>query len=511
MYQNPIITGFAADPSVCRGKDAYYLATSTFLYLPAISIFKSTDLYNWQQVANALPDVPGAEWDKYTENGGVWAPTIRYYNGTYYICAPIENKGNFIIHATDPAGLWSEPVWVDMGGIDPSLFFENDKAYFCTNDWSDGQPGVWLCEIDPVSGQKHTNPVCIYRGNGGGWLEAPHIYHIGDYYYCFAAEGGTYFGHMEIVARAENLYGPYENCPYNPILTNSHDTSKDISCAGHADLIQNKKGQYYLVHLGCRQGALSISPLGRETFLTPLQFVDGWPVVPGKKATLKNETFANEPSEKNAGIVNSADSTFVDNFTSNEWPVEWKFLRGKGRDLFQRQNEKGEKDLFSDRLTISTTTAEPSAFAYLRQPDLKFSCQAELLTDSASLELSDNDKTGLTLFLSETNYIFYGLVKKEKQICLTLFQAAGDMETTYWEEPLTKSEKINLIITGDDKKYYFDCPEMNMQDVKTRLSNRFLSPLVMDRSFIGTMIGIGILGKNGPSKASFYQITLNKK
>ena len=227
-YTNPIIRGFNPDPSICRVGEDYYLVTSSFEYFPGIPIYHSRDLVNWTQIGNCVSRPEQLPLEEAKSSGGVWAPTIRYSGGRFYITATFDGKGNFIISSDDPAHGWSDAVWTEFSGIDPSMFFENGKMYYCANDAGErnhlyGYEGISLAEMNPDTGEIIGEIKRIWHGNGGGWLEAPHIYHIGDYYYIIAAEGGTGWGHNVIVGRSAGIWGPYENCPQNPILTNRND------------------------------------------------------------------------------------------------------------------------------------------------------------------------------------------------------------------------------------------------------------------------------------------------
>lgn len=283
-YHNPIIPGFNPDPSICRVGEDYYLVTSSFEYFPGIPIYHSRDLVNWEQLGNCLTCPQGFPYAKVGDSGGVWAPTIRYETGTFYVTATFDSCGNFLVTASDPAGPWSEPVWVNVGGIDPSLYFEGGRAYYCTNQsLHSGQEEITLWEINVNTGVVLGEGKTLWTGIGGGHLEAPHIYHIGKYYYLLTAEGGTSFNHMVTVARSSSLWGPYAGCPGNPILTNVHDTEKSVLCTGHGDLFQDHQGSWWMVHLSIRTARRTMSHLGRETFLTPVFWQDDWPCVSNKK------------------------------------------------------------------------------------------------------------------------------------------------------------------------------------------------------------------------------------
>lgn len=233
MYHNPILKSFHPDPSICRVGDDYYIACSSFSYFPGIPIYKSRDLVSWEHVADAVSNPDYLPYELATASGGVWAPTIRYYEGKFYITATFSERGNFIVTSTNLAEGFSEPVWVEMDGIDPSLYFEDGNAYYCANDCGSrmekyGTEGISVARIDCVSGKLLETPVSIWEGTGGGFLESPHIYKIENYYYLMVAEGGTSLNHMITIARSIDIYGPYESCPNNPILTNRADTSKQI-------------------------------------------------------------------------------------------------------------------------------------------------------------------------------------------------------------------------------------------------------------------------------------------
>lgn len=189
-YQNPIIRGFHPDPSICRVGSDYYLATSTFEYFPGIALFHSRDLVKWKQIGNCITRPGQLDYAKFKDSGGVWAPTIRYNKGRFYVTVAIDGMGNMIMHTDDINGEWSAPVWTDFGGIDPSICFDEDEAYYCTNDFTNGHEAIVLAKIDPDTGVRKEERREIWNGTGGGWLESPHVYHIGDYYYILAAEGG---------------------------------------------------------------------------------------------------------------------------------------------------------------------------------------------------------------------------------------------------------------------------------------------------------------------------------
>lgn len=287
---NPIIPGYYPDPSIIRVEDDFYLACSSFEMFPGIPIFHSKDLAHWEQIGNALTEENGFHMEKNCGVGGLMAPTIRYNNGTYYIInANFADKGNYICTAKDPAGPWSEPHWMDdVPGIDASIFFDNDGSCYVmgTGDvWDNGtgvkERGIWLAPYDIENFRVTGEPYTIYNSamRGGASPEAPHLYHIGDYYYLIIAEGGTEHYHAVMVARSKELFSFFEGNPANPVMTHRHMGFKSpIINVGHADLVELKDGSWYAVMLGSRLIDEKYKNLGRETFICPVIWERDWPV-----------------------------------------------------------------------------------------------------------------------------------------------------------------------------------------------------------------------------------------
>lgn len=288
--KNPIIPGYYPDPTICRVGDDYYLACSSFEMSPAIPIFHSKDLANWEQIGNAMTPENGFHVEKNTLVGGVMAPTLRYNDGLFYIInTNFSDKGNYIITAEDPAGPWSEPHWLtDVPGIDASIFFDDDgQAYIMgTGDvWDNGaggkERGIWLAKYDMEHFKMAGEPVTIFNSalRVGSSPEAPHLYHIGDYYYLIIAEGGTEHYHAVMVARSKEIFGFYEANPANPVMTHRHmGFTSPIINVGHADLVELPDGSWYAVMLASRLIDKAYKNLGRETFICPVVWERDWPV-----------------------------------------------------------------------------------------------------------------------------------------------------------------------------------------------------------------------------------------
>lgn len=288
--RNPIIPGYYPDPSICRVGDDFYLACSSFELYPGIPVFHSKDLVHWEQIGNAMTEENGFHVEVSYGANGVMAPTIRYSNGIFYIInCNFSDKGNFIVTAENPAGPWSEIHWLDdVPGIDASIFFDDDGQCYIMgtgNVWDNGagvmERGIWLAKYDienfKMAGEPYTIWNCALRGASSP--EAPHLYHIGDYYYLIIAEGGTEHYHAVTVARGRELFSFYEGNPANPVLTHRHMGFKcPITNIGHADIVDLPDGSWYAVMLGSRLIDGECKNLGRETFICPVIWEKDWPV-----------------------------------------------------------------------------------------------------------------------------------------------------------------------------------------------------------------------------------------
>lgn len=273
-YGNPVIPGFHPDPSVCRVGEDYYLVCSSFEYFPGVPLFHSRDLVHWRQIGNVL-DRPGQLRlpADLPASAGVYAPTIRYHEGRFHvITTSVGGGGNFLVTADRPEGPWSDPVWIDLPGIDPDLAWDDEGNCWCA------VAGVGLARIDSGTGEVLEGPLKVWSGTGMRDPEAPHLYRVGDWWYLLVAEGGTAHGHSVSVARARSPRGPYEPAPGNPVVSH-RSTGLPVQCTGHGDLVRAADGTWWMVLLGTRPRGYfpEFHVLGRETFLLPVEWVDGWP------------------------------------------------------------------------------------------------------------------------------------------------------------------------------------------------------------------------------------------
>ncbi|MGV9384960.1 family 43 glycosylhydrolase [Nonomuraea sp. NPDC003707] len=283
--ETPIIPGFHPDPSICRVGSTYYLVTSSFEYAPGVPLFSSGDLRRWPQIGHVLDRPEQLERVNARPSGGIYAPTLRHHDGRFWmITTNVTNgPGQLLVTAEDPAGPWSDPLRItDAHGIDPDLAWDDDGR--CWLSWSGelpaGQQGILQAQLDPVTGSLLSEPAVVWRGTGGQFPEGPHLHKKDGFWYLVIAEGGTERGHAVTVARSSSPDGPFEPCPFNPILT-ARGTDRPTQSTGHADLVELADGSWAIVFLGTRPRGSTPAwhVLGRETFATRLSWEDGWPRV----------------------------------------------------------------------------------------------------------------------------------------------------------------------------------------------------------------------------------------
>ena len=337
--RNPILPGFHPDPSICRRGEDYFLITSTFEFFPGIPIYRSKDLVSWELIGQVVTRRHQFEYSLMEASRGLFAPTIRYHDSRFYVTVTdVTQKGNCLLSAEDPRGPWSDPVCLDQEGIDPSLFFDEDgRAYLATNASVQGILGIALSEIEISTGKRLSPVRHICPGSGGRFPEAPRIFHIHGIYYLLLSEGGTEYGHMVTLFRSNAVWGPYEGCPSNPILSSRDDSSRILQCTGHADIVSDAQDNWWAVFLATRSlpGVL-LHNLGRETCLSPVVWDKGWFYI--KKPELGNP--GRQWKMEKLLLPQKSGSPFVDQWLHIRIPEEtaiqndpqgrWLQLTGKG-------------------------------------------------------------------------------------------------------------------------------------------------------------------------------------
>jgi alpha-N-arabinofuranosidase len=443
-YKNPVIPGFHPDPSVCRAGEDYYLVTSSFEFFPGVPVFHSRNLVNWELVGHCLTRKTQCNLEKAESSGGIFAPTIREHKSVFYMTTTnVSHGGNCIVRASGVTEEWSEPVFIDQDGIDPSLLFDTETVYFCSSVLSGEKNLILLCEINPDTGEKLSDSVCISEGTGGRFPEGPHIYHIGNYYYLLLAEGGTEYGHMVTVSRSTGIYGPYEACPYNPILTHRNRGFHPIQCVGHADLFEDHNKNWWLVCLGIRAIGPMLHNLGREVFLAPVQFDnDGW-LSAGNNGTLELHMTAPLPAPPKTET-----GDFIADFCGTSLGPEWNYIRNPDESRYTISG--GKLHITGGDTTLSSPLASP-AFAGVRQS--AFEIQAETTLEG---EISGNGCAGMSAYYNESYHYDIAVSRDSNgSYFLVLYKRIHDIEIESVRIPFDYRGEIRLRITSDKKFYRF--------------------------------------------------------
>ena len=487
-YKNPILPGFHPDPSVCRvGKD-FYLVNSTFEYFPAMPVYHSTDLISWEQVGHVVTRNSQLTLVKGAPNClNIYAPTIRYHNGVFYcIVTNVTNDdkgGNMIFTTTDINGEWSDPIRIpECQGIDPSLFFDDDGRVYYSGT---GDNGVYVAEIDVETGKLKSEIAYPWNGTGANNPEGPHIYKINGYYYLMLAEGGTELCHRVAIARSRAIFGPYEPCPHNPVLTNSA-TSRPIKAVGHADLVEDENGGWWAVCLANRPISYPFRhSLGRETCLVPVKWENGWPVMGNDghvDEVVELERAAGEKTEIKGYVPGTA---LTDNFDSTELHPSWNYIYNPQDGLVQLTGS----GLKLSGNEFGTSDDEPKAILCRRQEHVEFICDAEL---SANPE-AENEEAGLTFYMNNRHHYEAAVTNRNGRKCVILRRQIGSLSAEENETAVTAG-KITLRIKANQYWIEFLVSE-NGKD--------FVSIGGGDSAYITTEVGgcftgneIGIYAKN---------------
>ena len=508
-FTNPILAGFYPDPSICRVGDDYYLTTSTFAYFPGLPILHSKDLVNWQIIGHAIHRNEQMNHNGAGVSRGLFAPTIRHHDGLFYvICTQVDRGGNFIVTAKDPAGPWSLPAYIpEINGIDPSLFFDDDgKVYVTFNSIPpddkplyNGHRTIRQYEFDlgkmAVTGKE------IILVNGGVdiskepvWIEAPHIFKKDGKYYLICAEGGTGFNHSEVVFRSDSPTGPFIPWDRNPILTQRHldpNRPNPITTTGHADFVQTKNGDWWAVFLGCRPYGDDLYNTGRETFLAPVKWTEGWPVIHvGEDEVVKYHYPLPHPgitSEK--GFPLSGNFTLNDDFEKTELAGNWLFLRNPTEPWYSLTERPGSMAIHLRPETCSGT--ENPAFIGHRQQHQQGSASVEL--DFSPQK--DDEKAGLLAFQSEHNFYFLCKSLAGGKPAVQLFKSTdpefhfGTMELLA-SQPVSEG-KLNLKIEmrTDTCAFLFSQNKDDWQLLKDGVDATFLSTKVAG-GFVGSFLAM---------------------
>ena len=503
---NPILPGCYPDPTICRVGNDYYLANSSFAFFPAIPIWHSKDLRRWERLGYAVNRPSQLQLKEGLRiSGGIYAPDLKYnpHNKLFYlIVTDVDGKGNFFITTDDPKkGEWSEPTYLpDVGGIDPSILFDDDgKAYILNNDAPQGTPlyeghrAIWIREFDWKNGRTVGKAQVVV--NGGVdiskkpvWIEGPHLYHINGKYYLMAAEGGTSINHTEVVFSADSPFGPFKPCKVNPILTQlglPSDRPDPVTCAGHADLVETPDGEWRAVFLAVRPYKGGHDVMGRETYLLPVEWKDGQPIILPQGEAIEAADRPIAPQQL---------------WTAEGLAKEAFFIRTP-QSVFHKTGKDGSLELEARSVSIEEKK-QPSAIGrWVTHFEFEAQTSVEFTPENAG------DMAGLLLFQNdECNVTFGKSLGADGKPCLKLEARSKDIKPFGFTAALPDAladKALRLKVEGKRDKatgevaYQFSYADVDGKEWTTvgePVSADLLSTQTAG-GFTGTMVGIYATGK----------------
>ncbi|MCC9063533.1 glycoside hydrolase family 43 protein [Flavobacterium piscisymbiosum] len=508
-YWNPILAGFYPDPTICRVEDKFYLVNSSFCYFPGLPIFESTDLVNWKQIGNIIDRPEQANFGNSRLSGGMYAPTLRYHNGTFYvICTNVSGGGNFIVTAKNPAGPWSNPMVIPgVDGIDPDIFFDDDGKLYITHNGPppnnisvhDGHRAIYMFEYD-LAKQKIIGESKLVINGGTDmaikpvWIEGPHVIKKNGFYYMICAQGGTGYNHSEVVFRSKNIYGPYESYSNNPIMTQSHldpNRKNEVSTTGHADFVELPNGDWWAVFLGCRPYGMDLYNTGRETFMMPVEWKNDWPtIVDGNKAIPMVNKRPNLPLSKEKIAPMSGNFVSHDDFNDNKLDLKWNFIRTPSEKWYDLKDGK----LFMKPRKESIHTETNFSFIGRRQQHLKFEA-------STKLEFAPKDTletAGLVAFQNEKHYLLIGKrLKGDGKTEVFLERTASKIQKGKPEIVAKKELEANakeLFVKIEGKGRYYDFYYKTAEKSEWILLSKDVDGIILStkeaEGFVGTYLAM---------------------
>ncbi len=445
-YKNPIITGMNPDPSICRVGDDFYLVSSTFEYFPGLPIYHSKDLVHWKMIGYVLSragnnPLMGCE----SGTGGQYAPTIRHHDSTFYvICTNYGGQGSrgvFYVTASNPAGPWSDPYWVNNWYVDPSLMFENDSTYFLSPD---NNGSFLLGTLNPETGTFIKPVEKIAEGLGGPAPEGPHMYKIKEYYYLMSAEGGTGYEHREVIQRSKSPWGPFTASPLNPVVSHMNDPENPFQAIGHADLVQLGDSSWWLVCLGFRTKGGRYHHLGRETFLAPVTWdTDGWPKG-GMNGIVEEESEVPHLTE----YIWPKES-IKDDFDSTELRLAWNFIRNPHAADWSLNSRPGFLRLNGSKINFKQK--DSPAFIGRRQTAFNVSASAKV----SFIPAATNEEAGLVVRGNDMNHFDLLITRTGGKRAVILRKYLEDRIAGFNCKEIQDTGNIILRITATDLQYNF--------------------------------------------------------
>lgn len=508
-YRNPVLAGYYPDPSVTRVGDDYYLVNSSFAHFPGLPVWTSKDLVNWRQIGNAIDRAEQLDLSDRAVSEGVFAPDISFHSGIFYIVNTcVGCRGNFVITAANPAGPWSNPIWLPFEGIDPSIYWEGDRAFIVNNRAPNEPPryaghrAIWVQEYDWRAGKMVGESTQLVNGGVDitrkpAWIEGPHLFKREGWYYLTAAEGGTGDNHSQVVFRSRNLRGPFVPFAGNPILTQRdlpRDRANPVTSAGHADLVQTQRGDWWATFLATRPYADGMYNVGRETFLLPVTWRDGWPVIldRGKPIPLVAPR-PDLPAAPRPALPTSGDFSYVDDFAGDRLAMQWVGIRAPERPFYKVAGgtlELGSGARLGDRQGVP-------AFVGRRQQHADATVSV-MVSDRLD---HDGDRAGLAAVQSDRSFVFFGLARIDGRPQVALYtRDQADTDTLIGAAPLDATGAVTLTmrITGGSMAFDYRAAGRPLRTLKAGLDASLLST-ARAGGFVGTVIGPYAYGGRAPA------------
>ena len=502
QYLNPILSGFYPDPSICRKGDTFYMVHSSFSFFPGIPIFKSTDLVNWEQIGHVLDRPSQLNLDGLQISHGIFAPAIEYnkFNDTFYlITTNVYGIGNFIVKTNDPEKGWSDPIVLPhVGGIDPSLFFDDDgKAYIVNNDAPIGTPkyeghrAIWIHAFDTETDKTFGEPKLIVDGGidiskKPVWIEGPHVYKRNGKYLLICAEGGTSVNHSQVALHADNVWGPYMPAPINPILTQRdllEDRPNKITSVGHADIVEDVDGQTWAVFLGCRPYEGNYYNTGRETFLLPVQWADDTPVILAAGQAVP--IVGHKANVRNNNHFSNGNFVWRDEFDSDQLDMRWLMIRTPRNKWHNIQNSALHLVPQPNNLYAG---GQP-AFVGHRQQHSNF----EVLTKLNFQTTVEQQAAGLACFQNEQYNTLFAKILIDGQYYFVVDRTEGDTkriaQVAIAQSNSTKAVYLKIVGKAGSISFYASFDNKKWTTVAENVDAKNLSTQAAG-GFVGNIIGL---------------------
>jgi xylan 1,4-beta-xylosidase len=440
-YRNPVVRGMNPDPSVVRVGADYYLTTSSFEYFPSCPVYHSRDLVHWERVGYAL-ERPEQFEALHDEHLSTYACTLRYHAGTFYaLTTDVRGGGNFLVTAKDVAGPWSLPIPIDKGMFDPSLFFDDDGTVYYTRRGPDPHHDIVQAKIDVATGKLSGELRTISNGYLMDGAEGPHLYKFGGWYYLSLAEGGSRFLHMQTIGRARSPWGPFEADPENPWASQHVSWDYPVLTVGHCDLVDTPAGAWWTVCLGTRHFNSRHFSIGRETFLFPVKWKDGWPSVSTedmRSLDVQHATPADYPARP---------EPVRDNFSATKLGMEWNVLGPAGLKAMSLTERPGFLRLHGE---AALSFAQTTAFVGRRQTEWN-------TVSTVRMEFAptaDGEMAGLTVFMSPHYHYDVCKVQHDGKSYVELIKQVSDMHEVTREVEVAKGPLL-LRVESTAETYRF--------------------------------------------------------